>query len=658
MADVKISQLPEVTSLSPSDVLPSVASSVTSKITVQSLASTLPEVSSSISASYALTASYLSNYIEPFPYTGSAQITGSLGVTGSISITQNITASNALFTGAITAQKLVVQTISSSVIYSSGSNIFGDELTDIQQFTGSVRITGSLGVTGSFSTTQDIIVNNNIRIGRGAGNLASNIVIGSGSLCCITNGISNTSIGHRSLTNNTSGFGNVAIGYAVACSNTTGFNNVVIGYCTFHRNIAGARNISVGANTMYCNTYGGCNVAIGNYSLGRNTTGCSNVAIGVCALNSNTTGKGSVAVGNGAIRLNGGSCNTAVGAYALARVSGAKNTALGYSALGGGSGVYGNNNVGVGFQAGRCFRGSNNVILGGLSGSGAITGSNNSIFIADGEGRLQLFITGSTNLATFTGPVSSSAFTGSLFGTSSWAISSSFSLTASYAINAAGVSTFQIATGSVTASVSVGSTPFQLTSASISLLAIDRAGTVTASRAFLSSSNGTASGSTLVVYGSGSSQPVFTVQGSQGELFSVSDSLSGSLFSVNDVSGLPIIEAFSDNRVLIGSYQAPALFTTVRTTSTAGANVIYSVPTASYDAVFFEYSLRSGSNARAGQIMSIWSGSDTNWTETVTADFGNTTAVTFRTIITGSSLALTGSFPSASWTMKTIIRGI
>jgi hypothetical protein len=127
---------------------------------------------------------------------------------------------------------------------------------------------------------------------------------------------------------------------------------------------------------------------------------------------------------------------------------------------------------------------------------------------------------------------------------------------------------------------------------------------------------------------------------------------------VNDISGLPVIEAFSDNRVLIGSYQAPALFTTVRTTSTAGNNVIYSVPTSSYDAVFIEYSIKSGSNARAGQIMSIWSGTDTNWTETVTADFGDTSGVKFITIITGSNFALTGSFPAANWTMKTIVRGI
>jgi hypothetical protein len=37
-------------------------------------------------ASYALTASYLENYIPPFPYTGSADISGSLNVNGNLSV--------------------------------------------------------------------------------------------------------------------------------------------------------------------------------------------------------------------------------------------------------------------------------------------------------------------------------------------------------------------------------------------------------------------------------------------------------------------------------------------------------------------------------------------------------------------------------------------
>jgi len=50
--------------------------------------------------------------------------------------------------GTLTAQTLIVQTVSSSIIYSSGSNTFGNSLTNNQRFTGSVDITGSLTING------------------------------------------------------------------------------------------------------------------------------------------------------------------------------------------------------------------------------------------------------------------------------------------------------------------------------------------------------------------------------------------------------------------------------------------------------------------------------------------------------------------------------
>ena len=61
----------------------------------------------------------------------------------------------------------------------------------------------------------------------------------------------------------------------------------------------------------------------------------------------------------------------------------------------------------------------------------------------------------------------------------------------------------------------------------------------------------------LNIYKSGST--VFEIQGSQGQLFSVTDSLSGSLFSVNDISGIPILEVFSDDTVKIGTYNAEGI---------------------------------------------------------------------------------------------------
>jgi len=47
--------------------------------------------------------------------------------------------------------------------------------------------------------------------------------------------------------------------------------------------------------------------------------------------------------------------------------------------------------------------------------------------------------------------------------------------------------------------------------------------------------------------------------GSAGQLFGITDSLTGSLMSVNDIGGLPILEVFSDDRVVMGKFNANTL---------------------------------------------------------------------------------------------------
>ena len=171
----------------------------------------------------------------------------------------------------------------------------------------------------------------------------------------------------------------------------------------------------------------------------------------------------------------------------------------------------------------------------------------------------------------------------------------------------------------------------------------------------------TVTGSTSIIgetsiYKSGST--VFQVQGSQGELFAITDSLSGSLFSVSNISGLPIMEVFSDNTTLMGDYLAPALMTTKRLTANSGSTVIYSIPTASYDGAFFEYTIKSGSNARAGQIFSTYLDTTASYTDNSTSDIGDTTGFIFGVILSGSNMVLTGSASTDAWTVKTIIRSI
>jgi hypothetical protein len=164
----------------------------------------------------------------------------------------------------------------------------------------------------------------------------------------------------------------------------------------------------------------------------------------------------------------------------------------------------------------------------------------------------------------------------------------------------------------------------------------------------------------LTVIGSGNttSSPLFTVQGSSGELFSVTDSLVGSLYSVNDISGLPILEVFSDNTILMGSYQVPSLNTTARVIATTGTTNVYSIPTSAYTGAFFDYTVSDGTNLRAGNIMSIWSGSSVNYTETQTTDFGNTSGLTFNMVVSSGNAILRTSGVTGNWTVKTIVRSI
>jgi hypothetical protein len=67
------------------------------------------------------------------------------------------------------------------------------------------------------------------------------------------------------------------------------------------------------------------------------------------------------------------------------------------------------------------------------------------------------------------------------------------------------------------------------------------------------------SGSVIITKsGSGASDPLFDVEGAQGQLFSVIDSFSGSLMSVNDISGFPILDVRSDDTIIMGTFGSDA----------------------------------------------------------------------------------------------------
>jgi len=131
------------------------SSTITGNLTV--LGSISGSINSAISASYALNATSASYALNATSASYSNNSTNTL----SASYAQTSSyADTFTVAGTLTAQKLVVQTITSSIVYSSGSNVFGNSLSNTQSMTGSVGITGSLSVNGVLTGTSATFTGN------------------------------------------------------------------------------------------------------------------------------------------------------------------------------------------------------------------------------------------------------------------------------------------------------------------------------------------------------------------------------------------------------------------------------------------------------------------------------------------------------------------
>jgi hypothetical protein len=190
-------------------------------------------------STYATTSS-VNNLIQK---TGSYALTGSNYFSGSQVVSGSITA-----TGNITAQTLIIQTITSSVLFTTGSNIIGSSLSNTQQLTGSVGITGSLSVNTNGTEFQ--VSAGGVNIGNA---LTDNHII-SGSLRVNPNGLFVSSSG-------VVGIGTSSPLYVIDAY-STGTSNARI-------NIGGTTNF---VTSQYTNTSGTMYVGIDD-SAGANFTG-------------------------------------------------------------------------------------------------------------------------------------------------------------------------------------------------------------------------------------------------------------------------------------------------------------------------------------------------------------------------------------------------
>jgi len=92
---------------------------------------------------------------------GSFVHSGSIDVLGNVNVNGDISANIATF-DTVNTRLLHVTEESASVIFSSGSNVIGDEITDTQTIVGQTTISGSLGVTGTQTNTGNLDVSGEI----------------------------------------------------------------------------------------------------------------------------------------------------------------------------------------------------------------------------------------------------------------------------------------------------------------------------------------------------------------------------------------------------------------------------------------------------------------------------------------------------------------
>lgn len=125
----------------------------------------------------------------------------------------------------------------------------------------------------------------------------------------------------------------------------------------------------------------------------------------------------------------------------------------------------------------------------------------------------------------------------------------------------------------------------------------------------------------------------------------------------NFTAGLSAV-TLTANTSLFGIPSALSLYTTTGVTANSGVTDVYTIPINSYRGAFFDYMALDSSNARAGNIISIWSGISITYAENLTTDIGNTSALTFSVVVSGNNAIFKASANTNNWTIKTIIRSI
>jgi hypothetical protein len=88
--------------------------------------------------------------------------------------------------------------------------------------------------------------------------------------------------------------------------------------------------------------------------------------------------------------------------------------------------------------------------------------------------------------------------------------------------------------------------------------------------------------------------------------------------------------------------------------SIGGSNNLFSQSTGSYTSAFFKYTVANGANARSGEVIAVWNGTTTQYTDFSTTDIGNTSQVTASVAIVSSQVQFNMQTNTSGWRIKSM----
>ena len=83
-----------------------------------------------------------------------------------------------------------------------------------------------------------------------------------------------------------------------------------------------------------------------------------------------------------------------------------------------------------------------------------------------------------------------------------------------------------------------------------------------------------------------------------------------------------------------------------------GTNNLFTQATGSYTSAFGKYTIFNGTNARAGEFITVWNGTTSTYTDVSTTDIGDTSPIVFSSIIVGSNIEIDAVAGASGWRIK------